>query len=212
VHHAYRSAFEPEGREHRAYVAAEPLVVRRTVVFVKNPGYLVVMDSAMPQGGGIFNRAVSGWWHSPQPFNVLGPTSARTSGRTGCLLLWAHPEGLRRIETGWDYDAAVERAGEERRCWLRARRWFEQSHTGVSGFTTVLFPFSGRTPSVKVHPLDTTGGMRYRTDGIEVDRPGGRDVFLLNPERLAGFSWRGETVKHRAVVLLGRRRKRVDVK
>jgi len=39
THRAYRPVAGPEGLGHRCYVAAEDLVVRRTILFVKDPGY-----------------------------------------------------------------------------------------------------------------------------------------------------------------------------
>lgn len=216
VHHAYRYASDPEGREHRTYVGAEPLTVRRTVVFIKDPGYFVVMDSVTAEKLDIFNRAISGWWHSPKPFKILTPNSARTTGRDACLLVWLHTEGLRRIETGCDFDDSVESANNKRSYFLRARRWLEQTHVGITGFTTILFPYRDRIPAISVNTLKTQGNVPFRTEGIETLRMDGgkpvRDVILLNPEGLSGFKWHGITQKHRANIHLGDKEKHILIK
>ena len=127
-------------------------------------------------------------------------------------MMWAHEDGLNGLEPGWDYDESVEQAGKETRYSLRARRWFSQTHTGVNGFTTVIVPFKGKVPSVVVNPLKTAGGILYLNDAVEVTTPSGRDVFVLNPERLPGFLFKNRTAKNRADVSLGGRRGSVVVR
>lgn len=203
-HHAYREVASPDHVTHRTYVAASPLIVRRTVVFVKDPGYFVVMDSVMPENDGFFCRAISGWWHSSRPFKVIDSTTVRTEGKTACLMTWAHEKGLERFDVGWDYDTEVERVTDSRYS-LRARRWFSQTHTGINGFTTVIMPFKGKLPKLTVRALKMRGVL-YRTDAIEVTSSSGKDRFILNPEKLAGFCVGQRKVRERAVIVLARRR------
>jgi len=76
-HTAYRQV--PPQR-HRDYKHSADLIVRRTIIFVKEPGYVLVMDSVRDERTGGFNRATSLYWHSPRALRVLGPGLARTGG------------------------------------------------------------------------------------------------------------------------------------
>jgi len=207
---AYHTAYQTLPRnEHRDFQMSADLIVRRTMVFVKDPGYLLVMDSVRPEDGDSFNRATSIWWHSPQPFRLLGDGKARTTGRNACLLTWAYPESVRRAEIGDDFlpEDLQEPHRPAHESWhhLRLRAWMEQPYTGCLGFATVLFPFVSTPPAVSIRPLPLAGSVRYRAEQFEVITPAGRDFFLLNPERLPGLN------ASRAQIELGNRRGKVII-
>ena len=79
-HTAYRAVLP---QEHRIHHQSADLIVRRTVVFVKDPGYALVLDSVRDEHTGRFNRATSQHWHSPYGFQVIEPGRARTKGHEG---------------------------------------------------------------------------------------------------------------------------------
>jgi len=204
---AYHTAYrQVPPQRHRDYKHSADLIVRRTIVFVKEAGYLLVMDSVRDECSARFNRATSAYWHSPQAFRSLGPGLARTRGQNACLLAWAYPESIRRIETGVDFlpEEVPDGHAPPKREWhhLRARTWMDSEHTGCLGFVTVLFPFRDSVPEVKVRPLGMPSRVRFRAEALEVTTPTGRDLFVLNPERLPGVSWRGKPVRCRARVKL----------
>jgi hypothetical protein len=211
AHHAYREAPTPPDACHRAYVAASNLVVRRTIVFVKDPGYLVVLDSVRPRQGKVFARAISGWWHGAAAFHPTGEQRVVTGDQVGAELQWLHADGLQRLEPGWDFDESVECAPRSSYS-LRARRWFSQTHTGINGFTTVIRPFADGAPPepLAIAPLRLRGGERYRTDGLSVAGQQRTDRILLNPEHLPDVLYRGTPLTHAAVIRLGR--KRIEVR
>jgi len=198
-HRAYRYV-RPLG--HRGFAMSAHLIVRRTIVFVKDPGYALVLDSVRDESYPAFNRATTGHWHSPRPFRVVRPGLARTDGSPACLLAWARPDELNRTETGADYTPEDE-AAHDARYHLRARRWGTVDHEGYLGFLTVLYPFRGRMPEVSVRPVQDAGQLAWRAEAAEVRTPHGRDLLVLNPERLDGFTWRGRAFKGRALICLG---------
>ena len=212
-HRAYRQ-IPPQG--HRDFKHSGDLLVRRTIVFVKEPGYLLVLDSVRDEVSEAFNRATSAYWHSPNRFEVVGPSSARTGGRRACLMAWAYPESIQRIETGVDFAPEDLPDGHAplRNQWyrLRARTWMPTSHDGCLGFATVLFPFRGRRPEVTVRTAKLTGRVRYRAEAFEVTTPAGRDTFVLNPEGMPGLCVRGRPVNARARVKLASLRRAIEVK
>ena len=208
---AYHTAYRALPRnEHRDFQMSANLIVRRTLVFVKDPGYLLVMDSVRPDDGDRFNRATSQWWHSPHGFSFLAPGRARTNGEKACLLAWAYPESVHRVEIGDDFlpeDTMTETHRPPHDSWhhLRLRTWMNQPYDDCLGFITVLFPFAGNPPDVEIRSLPPAGGVRYRAEQIEVTTPAGRDCFLLNPERLSG------DVTNRAQIELGSQRGKVII-
>lgn len=205
THRAYRNATDPEGLGHRCYVAAEELIVRRTILFVKDPGYFVILDSVRhPDPSLPFVRAVSGWWHSATPCRTLGPTQAVTTGNPGCVMAWAHPETIRRLDTGWDFDRTIQSAGERNSYSLRARAWTSQTSRDINGLVTVLLPFRGTAPHLRVRALPTQDGQRYRAEALEVRIRSRAETVILNPERLPGFVFDGHRVTGRAEVRTGR--------
>ena len=211
-HKAYRLV-DPMG--HRTHHSSADLVVRRTIVFVKDPGYALVMDSVRAEASDAFNRATSCWWHAPRPFRVLGPGMARTTGSPGCLLAWARPETVRRLETGTDYTAeegGASHASLSGQCHnLRARTWMPDGHDGCLGFATLLLPFRGKPPEASVRPLKLKGAVPHRAEGFQVSLPQRKDVFVLNPERLRGISFRGEPIRSRAQIKLSGRREAIRI-
>lgn len=188
-------------------------VVRRTIVLVKDPGYLVVMDAVSNLNSPSFTRAVSQHWHSPAPFRVAGPGVVRVEGRAGCLLAFAHPEGLQRFDTGVDFTAqeASHLGYAYDRYSLRVRRWMPLDYRGNVGFLTVIYPFRGRAPALRVRALAVRGGAWWQADAVEVTGPSGRDVIALNPERRKGVALGRQPVRGRAWIRLGRGRGAVSV-
>jgi len=212
-HTAYREA---PRNEHRDFQMSADLIVRRTILFVKHPGYLLVLDSVRGKGSDRFNRSTSLWWHSPRGFRVLGPGLARTDGRGACLLAWAYPESVRRAEIGDDFlpEEVTEPHGppvSDHWRHLRLRAWMELPYDGCLGFATVLFPFAGKPPIVSIRSMPLAGGARYRAEHFEVITPAGRDVFILNPERLPGVAFGKRAIAGRALIELGNRRGQVTI-
>lgn len=185
-------------------------VVRRTVVFVKDPGYALVFDSvrrlASPEPAGF---AITQNWHSPFPFNVAGPGLVRTKGRPAMLLAFARTGNLRRLETGADFagDEVTVKSTWPDRYHLRARRWMPiAEYTGVVGFATLLYPFKGATPKVTIRPVDAKGAVPFCAEAFEIRTPTGKDIIVLNPERLDGLVWKGRKFTARCLVEPGRGR------
>lgn len=206
-HTAYRQVPPQEGW--RTHHASADLIVRRTVVFVKNPGYLAVLDAVFEETTGRFNRSTSAWWHSPRRFRPLGQDRARTLGKKACLLVWAYPESLRRMETGIDFtreDSAGQPHGDMEWHSLRTRCWMPLPYDGCLGFFTVLFPFQGKPPAVRITPLPLSGAPRYRAGAFSVTTPAGTDVLALNPERMTNLKFRGQSFPQRALITLSNRR------
>lgn len=208
THRAYRPVPPPPALAHRTYVASQDLIVRRTVVFVKSPGYLVVLDAVRtPDPAAPFVRAVSGCWHAPRPFRLLGGKAAVARDRRGgCLLAWARPETIRRIEPGWDFDASVECAGSRRGYRLRARAWGSQTDTGINGLITLIVPFEGALPDARVTTIPADGSVPYRLESLEVRLGRTIDRLMLNPERLLVHTASGAPMRPRLIFVRGRRR------
>lgn len=206
LHRAYRAV--PQN-EHRPHVASGDLVVSRTIVFVKDPGYALVVDSVRHEDGRAFNRATSQWWHSPFGFRVLGKGVARTKGRKACLIAQAYPDTLRRMEIGTDFteDEIPTFYPPLHPQWhhLRTRSWGETGETTGLGFATLLLPFVGGVPRASVHPLAVKGGVRFRADAFEVTTANGHDVVTLNPEGIEGATLSGKPLKAKVSIKLGGR-------
>lgn len=203
THRAYR--YFVYGREGLNVSPNIEALVRRTILFVKNPGYVVVMDSARDLNSETFNRAISQYWHSPFPFQPLGRDRARTQGEKACLLVHTQPESLHRLDASVDFAGAeVAHLGHayERHC-LRARRWMPLGHKGIMGFTTILYPFTGGLPQISVKPLATEGGAAWVTEALQISTPVGEDVIMLNPEKRKGFVCNGQKITGRGSVRLG---------
>lgn len=185
-------------------------VVRRTVILVKDAGYVLVMDSVYDENHSGFNRGVSQYWHSPFPFVVLGKTDVRTQGEVGCHLSFAREHGLRRLECTTDFAGdEVEYTGQySERYSLRARRWGRVEEAGMPGFATLLQPFKGALPEAVIRPLPTENGEPYRAEGYEIITPFGTDRLLLNPEKRREIICDGEPVTGRGLLLLGNNRGR----
>ena len=208
-HTAYR---DQQPQEHRVHHQSADLIVRRTVLFVKDPGYALVLDSVRDEHTGRFNRATTQHWHSPHGFHVLGPARARTKGRVGCLLAWAYPKTIQRIETEADFNAddvtQFHHPPHDQWHHLRARTWMDTGYDGCLGFATLLYPFKtvGECEDVSIRCLKLGGGTRYCADAFEVTTPAGRDTFVLNPELQQDLTFRNRPVTGRALVKLGNRR------
>ena len=204
---AYHTAYRRNPLESESINA----VVRRTVVFVKDPGYALVLDAVLDPGNSNTHAAVTQNWHSPFPFTVVGAGAARTKGRAAMLVVFARTEHLRRLATGVDFagDEVTVRSEFPDRYWLRARRWMPIGHVGAIGFATLLYPFRGAAPKVSIRPVSLQGQVPLRAEAFEVRTPAGRDLLVLNPERLDGVKWGGADVTGRGWVRLGRRRGKV---
>ena len=207
-HRAYRAVAQ---NEHRDYLASANLIVRRTIVFVKDPGYALVLDSVRPEGGDNFNRATSCWWHSPHGFSAIGPGLARTNGPAACLLAFARPESLRRLELGVDF--SPEECTDEHRIslydeWrhLRVRTWMPTDFEGCLGFATLLYPFTGEPPDATIEPTPIAGELRHRAEAFRLRTPAGEDAIALNPELLPDVA-----VDGRAIISLGASRQQIRI-
>jgi hypothetical protein len=197
-HRAYRyNALEPQSTN---------ITIRRTVVFVKDPGYALVFDSAIPENSPNPIFTITQNWHSPWPFRTLGPDRARTEGEKAMLLIWGRRQWLRRLEPGIDYggEETKEEGRWAERYHLRARRWADIGYDGAIGFATVLYPFEGSPPEVTVRPVEAKceAAHTHRAEAIEVTRHDGRDLFVLNPETLPGLRFENRPVSAMGFVKL----------
>jgi hypothetical protein len=180
--------------------------VRRTIVFVKDPGYLVVLDSVTDRSRpDRFNRAISQWWHSPFKFRQAAPDVARTKGRIGCILAYARQDGLVRLEAGADFTAEEGRrfGASYDRYHLRARRWMGLNHDGIVGFATLVLPFKGKAPQVSINALDSDPLQMWRAEGYEIRLPDRTDTVVLNPELRNDVSFDGRQFSYRALIQVG---------
>ena len=84
-------------------------------------------------------------------------------------------------------------------------------YTGTVGFATLLYPFKGATPKVTIRPVSMKGAVQFCAEAFEVRTPAGRDVFVLNPERLDGLVWKGRKFTAPCLVELSRGRGKVVV-
>ena len=197
--------------EHRPYVGSCDAIVRRTVVFVKNPGYFVVMDSVRSEDGGGFNKAISAYWHSCRDYKVLGKDRVRTEGRKAVAISWAHPEHVRRLNTSTDYLESEtnvcngREAYGERHC-LRVRGWADPSDECCAGFVTLIHPYVGNVPKTSIKAVADTGQFQYRAEVLEIKSEAGTDLIALNPEKKSGISHDGRDIVERAVIRLDNRR------
>ncbi len=212
----YFSACHTAYRYYRLGSESANAVVRRTVVFVKDPGYALVFDSVRrlesPEQAGF---VITQNWHSPFPFTVAGPGMVRTKGRPAMLLAFARTENLRRLEAGVDFagdEVSVKSAWSDR-YHLRARRWMPTDENAiVVGFATLLYPFKGAMPKVTIRPVEAKGAEQFQAEAFEVRTSAGRDIIVLNPERLDGLAWKGRKSTARCLVELGRGRGKVAVR
>ncbi len=212
-HRAYRTV---PSNEHRDYLASGDLIVRRTVVFVKDPGYALALDSVRPEDSENFNRATSCRWHSPHGFSILGPGLVRTNGSTACLLAFARPETLQRLETGLDFNAedlgkGFNRVPYDQWHHLRARTWMPVGYQGCLGFAAVLYPFTNEVPELSLKPIPLRGQVMYRAEAFAVETPNGQDIFVLNPEKLPGVALADQPVPGRAAIKLADGKRQIDI-
>lgn len=202
------------GREKGDYSPNIEAKVRRTVVFVKDPGYVLVLDSVTDRKHpGRFNRAITQHWHSPSAFQQLAPDLARTKGRVGCLMAYARQDGLVRLDTGTDFSEAegsVFGAAFSRHS-LQARRWTPLDHNGIVGFATVLYPFKGKAPTLSFRALANDPTLMWRAEAYEVETSRGRDVLVLNPGRRPEVCAEGKACNGSASLRLGNGRGSIDV-
>lgn len=183
--------------------------VRRTILFVKDPGYAIVMDSVIDRfSGKPFKDAITQNWHSPFPFTRIGPQSVATRGKVGCVLSFAHAEGLARLDRSTDFtkgEGEVWGVAYDRHA-LKARRWMGLNHQGTAGFTTLIYPYRGKRPDVSIRATGTDPDNFWRDESLEVVTPHGIDKIHLSPERRTGRDKRP-----RATVSLAHRRGSVTI-
>jgi hypothetical protein len=199
---AWHGAYRANWREPQSV----DINIRRTVVFVKDPGYVLVSDVASESNSNNEgpNFSVTQNWHAPFPFQVLAPGVARTAGEDACLLQFAPQPYLRRLETGADFsgdEVSTELQYPERH-YLRARRWMPVEYRGATGVTVLLTPFRGELPAVQIETLSLDGAPLFRAGAFAVTTPRGRDIILLNPDRLPGITHEGEPVTARILLRL----------
>ena len=166
------------GAEHGAYRKRGLLVpqeqnylTRRTVALLKEHGIFVVLDAAVPEGGGAAG-VVSQYWHSPYPIKVE-KTGGAVIRHAGCGVVLATPElaELRRRETRLDYSATESSFGTTfpERHQLRLQLWGEANDTGAVGCITAIVPFRGKRPQVKVERAQAPAeGRQYQDEVIAV--------------------------------------------
>ena len=211
VHRAYRSLPLHDG--FRPYHPSANLVVRRTVVLVKNPGYLLVLDSVRNDDQPTFNRATSQHWHSPLPFRITEPGRVVLGKTGGCVMAWARPDRIRRMEPTDDFlpgETATTVHSPVFRHWhaLQVRTWMpETAPESHIGFATVIVPWQKRIPAVAIRDISPAGWTPWREGRFEIRTPAGTDRITLNPERR---SLSGET-RCRAHVILDNGRGSVRV-
>ncbi len=195
--------YVPEGSDAQQILGQ----VARTLIFVKDPGYVLVFDRVMNEQLGATVFSITQHWHSPCEFQRLSSTRAQTKGRPGMLMLYPDSDSLRRLEPGIDY--TPEERGDPSdpypaRYHLRARRWLDPGHIGAVGFTTLLFPFCKQPGAVSLKPLPRlTGTVPFQAEGFHVQLPDRVDTFIFNPEKLQGLRYAGKTIAERVRVRLG---------
>jgi hypothetical protein len=209
THWAYRYFCYGRTGEHQENSPNIEGCVRRTVLFVKDPGYAVVMDSVLSRLPLRPHRsAVTQNWHSPFGFRQLdATTAAAASGRTGCLLAFSRDDGLARLDTeavvteaeGSQWGAAYSRYA------LRARRWMPLAYTGTVGFTALLFPYTGKRPQIAIRARKSPEAHWWRAETFEIETPAGTDVLTLNPEGQTIKVGRRQTTRRAELKLAGRR-------
>lgn len=159
------------GAWHDAYGLAR---IQRHILF-KRGEYWVIYDLIEPRKETIFT--VSSYLHSPRPFRLMGPGVARVTGRAGCVVAFAHPAELKRLETGVDIAASevtADRLYPERHH-LRARLWAPIGYRGYLRLVTLLYPFKGQAPRVGIAPVRAARAELGVSETFEVFTPRGRD-------------------------------------
>lgn len=192
-------------------------LVRRTVLFVKDPGYAVVLDTVSdlshPE---TFARAISQRWHGPKQFVATSATSVKTLGKgPGIAMAWAHPHTLQPFTLGTDFNLkqtepfmakGYERHHVIAHCWPPLSRAY-----GISGFATLLCPFAGQAPAVSIREVEGPSHSWWRAESYEVTLHDRTDLITLNPERVADLKALGQHKKARARVKLGNRKQAIFV-
>ena len=187
-------------------------VVRRTMLMVKDPGYMIVLDTVHAENSALPTFSLTQHWHSPFAFQSKATGEARTKGSPGCMLKWARPETLRHQSLETVYDASESKvATYPERHALRMQGWRELGVPGAMGFVTLLLPFKGKTPVATIRTLDAAGADPFVREVIEVVTPAGKDIIALNPRREAGLSWKDRKLPMRSWVNLAGRRGEVTI-
>ena len=191
------------------YIMSMDARIRRTIVFVKRRGYVVILDTVEDELAPGFNRAITSHWHSPFPFTPIDATTAMAGQAPGCLVKFAYPDGLKKFLIEPDYAGDDAAPGEiyPERYHLRARRWFRMGSVNGTGYLTLLYPFPKSPPKVEFTPIELANSQRFAAEGVEVRSRAGVDRLLLNPQRMAGPAYRGRPLSFRAEIRLAGCRK-----
>ena len=180
---------------HAAYEAGGgPVRVRRSIVFVKpdgpRPGYWLIQDVIAAREY-VFQAASC--LHAPRPFRRTGRGRARLRGPDSCLVAFAEPDELRRLEVAADYTVA-ETTGRDpekypfadERHRLTATKWRDVGDRRPIVFTMLLLPFLGRrSPGVRVRTVAHEAEPARTWSLVQVEVAGRRDVVCFNPQRTA---------------------------
>jgi hypothetical protein len=166
--------------------------VHRHILF-RRGGYWLIYDVIEPAKETILT--VSSYLHSPRPFQVLGPGRARVKGSPSCIIAFAQPEELKRLETGADVAAAEVTAARvyPERHFLRARTWAPNGYTGCLRLAMLIYPFRGRPPRVGICPVRLPGSAPGVAEAFRVVTPEGCDRVVFDRSK-------------RQVLSLGRRK------
>ena len=184
--------------------------VRRSVLFVKDPGYVVVLDAVSDRvRPSKFNRAITQIWHSPYEIRKTDKTAAAIKNKkAGVAMAWARSEGLARLDTGSDF---LKSEGDQwgaayDRYRLDAKRWMGLDHQGIVGFATLIYPHRGAKPDVSIRALHQDERKMWRDESFEITTPAGKDTVTICPEPVDASGRPNPKAKPHVQVKLGNRR------
>ncbi len=166
---------------HQAYGKVR---IQRQIVFFKPDAWLIY--DVVTAAEYIFQATHC--LHGVRPFLSTGPGRWRLQGRPSCLVAVAHPERIRRVETGVDYDRAdygplaeSTPAYQHERHRLRLSSWQDVGSRRPITFATLLVPFSGKPPAVSLQPLPIRGDTTGQAGAFNVQLNGQRYRAIFNP-------------------------------
>lgn len=127
-------------------------------------------------------------WHGVRPFQRLSEGVWRLAGQPSCLMVCAQPDQIRRIATGVDYDrrdygalAATAPAYQHERHRLQLSQWRDIGDSRPIVFATLLVPFKGRSPDVRLRALPVRGDASGRAGAYAVTIGRRTDEVIFNP-------------------------------
>ncbi|OGV72138.1 MAG: hypothetical protein A2269_05195 [Lentisphaerae bacterium RIFOXYA12_FULL_60_10] len=182
--------FDYASAVHRAYRGNQPVLpqaqdyrIRRQVVLNKRAGYFLVLDSALPEGESAAG-VISQYWLSPFPFTVQAPGRACAKhGPHGLLVVADAGPWLRRTETRTVYTAAESTGNLEfpARHQLRLQCWSNAGSTGAIGCITLLVPFTGKPPHIRLRREPPGEGLAFLAEHITVTSGSHTDTWTFKP-------------------------------